>query len=78
LGSPLVSPDGDWILYTVSKADSIKDKNISHLYMIHKDGKETVPLTTQTKGVFSYQWSPEGKYISYLAKGKEEKEESQL
>lgn len=60
LGSPLVSPEGDWILYTVSKADSVKDKNVSHLYMIHKDGKETVALTTQTKGVSNYQWSPEG------------------
>lgn len=78
LGSPLVSPEGDWILYTVSKADSIKDKNVSHLYMINKDGKETVTLTTQTKGVSNYQWSPEGKYISYLATGKEDKEESQL
>ena len=78
IGSPLVSPDGDWILYTVSKADSLKDKNVSHLYMIHKDGKETVTLTSQTKGVSNYQWSPEGKYISYLAKGKDEKEESQL
>ena len=78
LGSPLVSPEGDWILYTVSKADSVKDKNVSYLYMIHKDGKETVALTTQTKGVANYQWSPEGKYISYLATGKEEKEESQL
>lgn len=78
LGSPLVSPEGDWVLYNVSKADSVKDKNISHLYMIHKDGKETVTLTTQTKGVSNYQWSPEGKYISYLATGKEEKEGSQL
>ncbi|MEN9381936.1 MAG: hypothetical protein RI940_817 [Bacteroidota bacterium] len=78
LGSPLVSPEGDWILYTVSKADSVKDKNVSHLYMIHKDGKETVALTTQTKGVSNYQWSPEGKYISYLATGKEDKEENQL
>ena len=28
---PKVSPDGQWILYTVSQVDSVKDKNISKL-----------------------------------------------
>jgi dipeptidyl aminopeptidase/acylaminoacyl peptidase len=78
VGRPLVSPEGDWILYTVSKADSTKDRNVGQLYMVHKDGKETVSLTAQTKGVSNYQWSPDGKYISYIAAGKEEKAESQL
>lgn len=78
LGNPLVSPDGDWILYSASKADAKKDKNVGKLYMVHKSGKETVTLTEQTKGVSNYQWSPEGKYISYLAAGKDEKEETQL
>ena len=78
LSSPLISPEGDWILYSVSKADAQKDKNVSQLYMINKTGKETVSLTEQTKGVGSYQWSPEGKYISFLTAGKEEKEGSQL
>jgi dienelactone hydrolase len=78
IGSPLVSPEGDWVLYTVSKADAQKDKNVAQLYMINKIGSETVSLTEQTKGVSNYQWSPEGKYISYLASGKEDKEETQL
>jgi len=78
LSSPLISPEGDWILYSVSKADAQKDKNVSQLYMINKNGTETVSLTEQTKGVGSYQWSPEGKYISFLTAGKEEKEGSQL
>jgi len=78
LSSPLISPEGDWILYSVSKADAQKDKNVSQLYMINKTGTETVSLTEQTKGVGNYQWSPEGKYISFLTAGKEEKEGSQL
>ena len=76
LSSPLISPEGDWILYSVSKADAQKDKNVSQLYMINKTGTETVSLTEQTKGVGNYQWSPEGKYISFLTAGKEEKEGS--
>ena len=76
--SPIISPEGDWVLYTVSKADEQKDKNISQLYMIKKDGTETVSLSEQTKGVSNYNWSPDGKYISYLAAGKEDKEDDQL
>jgi dipeptidyl aminopeptidase/acylaminoacyl peptidase len=78
LGTPLVSPEGNWIMYTTAKADEQKDKNVSQLYMISMDGKEKISLTEQTKGVSNYNWSPDGKYISYLASGKEDKEESQL
>lgn len=42
---PKVSPDGNWILYTVSRVDSIKDKNLGKLFMTSWDGKETVGLT---------------------------------
>ena len=78
IGNPIISPKGDWVLFTKSTADELKDKNIAGLYMISKDGSETISLTAQTKGVSNYNWSPEGKYISYLATGKEDKEESQL
>lgn len=76
--SPKVAPGGDWILYSVSKADSVKDEYVSKLYMVSTDGKETVPLTEQTKKFSTYNWSPDGKYISYFSEGKTEKEGSQL
>ena len=78
INSPKVSPGGDWILYSVSRADSVKDEFASKLYMVSTNGKETVQLTEQTKKFNAYNWSPDGKYISFLSKGKEEKEESQL
>ncbi len=76
--SPKVAPGGDWILYSVSKADSSKDENVSKLYMVNSDGKETVALTEQTKRFSNYNWSPDGKYISFLSKSTVEKEGSQL
>lgn len=75
---PKISPEGNWILYSQSKIDSVKDKSVSKLYMMRADGKETVTLTEQTKGVVNYQWSPDGKYISYLSKGKEEDNGAQI
>lgn len=70
--SPKLSPDGQWILYSVSKADSVKDKFNSKLYMVSWDGKETVSLTEQTQNPGSYDWSPDGKYISLITTPKDE------
>ena len=78
IGSPKISPEGNWVLYNLSTVDSLKDKYTSKLFMISADGKETVGLTEQTKGVSSYNWSPDGKYISFLASGKEVEDGSQL
>ena len=78
ISSPKISPEGNWVLYSVSKIDSSKDKFSSKLYMVSADGKETVALTEQTKGASNYNWSPDGKYISFLAAGREEEEGAQL
>jgi len=78
ISSPKISPEGNWVLYSLSTIDSAKDKFSSKLYMVSADGKETVTLTEQTKGASNYNWSPDGKYISFLAPGKEEEEGSQL
>jgi dipeptidyl aminopeptidase/acylaminoacyl peptidase len=75
---PKISPEGSWILYSQSKIDVAKDRSVSKLYMMSSDGKETITLTEQTMGVGNYQWSPDGKYISYLTKGKDEDKGSQV
>ena len=72
VSNPKISPEGQWVLYSISKIDSAKDKFYSELYMVSVDGNQTVSLTEQTKGVSNYNWSPDGKYISFLAAGKEE------
>jgi dipeptidyl aminopeptidase/acylaminoacyl peptidase len=78
ISGPKISPEGNWILYSHSTVDSAKDKYQSKLYMVSSDGKETVSLTEQTKGFSGANWSPDSKYISFMAAGKEEKEGSQL
>lgn len=78
ISSPKISPEGNWILYSHGTIDSSKDKNQSKLYMVSADGTETVSLTEQTKSFSGANWSPDGKYISFMAAGKEDKEGSQL
>ncbi|MDQ6757184.1 MAG: S9 family peptidase, partial [Bacteroidota bacterium] len=62
-----ISPDGKWVAYTVSTIDSAKDKRNADIWMVSWDGKETVQLTNSPDGESSPRWSPDGKYISFIA-----------
>ena len=73
-----ISPEGDWIMYSMSRPDSVKDRNQSKLYMVSRDGKETITLTEQTAGAGAHDWSPDGKYISFMASAKSDDESRQI
>ena len=62
-----LSPQGDWIAYSLSKADSAKDKYISHIWMTSWDGASNVQLTNGEDGDDSPKWSPDGKYLSFIS-----------
>lgn len=62
-----LSPQGDWIAYSLSKADSAKDKYISHIWMTSWDGTASVQLTNGEDGDESPKWSPDGKYLSFIS-----------
>ncbi len=62
-----VSPDGKWIVYTVTGIDSAKDKRNSDIWMTSWDGKENVQLTNSAESESSPRFSPDGKYISFIA-----------
>jgi dipeptidyl aminopeptidase/acylaminoacyl peptidase len=67
IGDPQVSPDGKWVAYTLSSVDTAKDKRNSDLWMISWDGKETVQLTNSEEGESTPRWSPNGRYLSFVA-----------
>jgi dipeptidyl aminopeptidase/acylaminoacyl peptidase len=67
VGGPALSPDGEWVLYSVSKTDFKEDKNDSHLWMVKWDGSERVQLTYGKEGAGGAKFSPDGKYISFLS-----------
>jgi len=70
IANPKVSPDGKWILYAVSTPDSAKNKKQSDLFMSSWDAKETVQLTYSEEGESDAEFSPDGKYISFLSSKK--------
>ncbi len=73
---PVVSPDGEWVAYTVSTIETKTDKRVTDLWMVSWNGKEDVRLTwagdvdeddDDLTSSGAPRWSPDGKYISFLA-----------
>jgi dipeptidyl aminopeptidase/acylaminoacyl peptidase len=67
IGDPQVSPDGKWVAYTVSNVDTAKDKRNSDVWMVNREGTETIQLTSTEESESSPRWSPDGKYLSFIA-----------
>ncbi len=64
---PQISPDGKWVAYTVTVADSARDKNDTDVWMASWDGKENIRITSTKDGESSPRWSPDGKYLSFVS-----------
>lgn len=67
LGDPQISPDGNWVAYTLSSVDSVKNKRNSDIWMVSWDGKESIQLTHTPDGESQPRWSPSGKYLSFVS-----------
>jgi dipeptidyl aminopeptidase/acylaminoacyl peptidase len=64
---PQISPDGKWVAYTVTIADSARDKNDTDVWMASWDGKENLRITSTKDGENQPRWSPDGRYLSFIS-----------
>jgi len=67
VGSPALSPDGEWVVYTVGKTDTKEDKGQTHLWMVKWDGSAQIQLTYGKEGASAPRFSPDGRYISFTS-----------
>jgi dipeptidyl aminopeptidase/acylaminoacyl peptidase len=65
LGSVSISPDGRWVLYTVTTADMKASTTNADLWLVPASGGESIRLTNGKTMDDQGQWSPDGKWIVF-------------
>jgi len=66
VADPQVSPDGAWVAYTVTRADSVEDRQPGAVWMTSWDGARTLRLTNSKEGESAPRWSPDGRWLAFL------------
>jgi len=67
VGQPEISPDGQWVAYSVRTKMLKEDKNESRLWMVAAKGGEPIPLTAEGVSSGHARWSPDGKYLAFTS-----------
>ena len=62
-----ISPDRRSVIYAVTTSDLPRAKRASHIWMMGVDGQGARQITNGEKGESSPAFSPDGKWISYVA-----------
>ncbi len=69
VGAPAISPDGKWVVYSVTDPSYDEKEQSTDLWMMAADGSNKARKITNTRaGESGYTWSPDSKQIAFVAK----------
>jgi len=77
IGEPALSPDGRQAVYPVTVFDDEEDKGEADLFLVSTAGGPSRRLTSMPGNESAATWSPDGRWIAFVAKRGDDKE-SQL
>ncbi len=75
VGEPRISPEGRWVAYTVTASHREADEQRSRVWMVPAAGGEAVPLTAEARSASKPRWSPDGRFLAFLAAPDEDGED---
>jgi len=67
VGPPRISPEGDWVAYTVTRTDEDKGRSATRIWMVPMGGGDAIPMTEAESTAGNPRWSPDGRYLSFTA-----------
>jgi dipeptidyl aminopeptidase/acylaminoacyl peptidase len=75
---PQLSPEGNWVAYTVTTVRLDDDERGSDVWMSSWDGAQRVRLTWSTESEHTPRWSPDGRFLAFLSGRGDDHESDQL
>ena len=67
VGDITISPDGEWVAYSVKSTNIDKDETSSDLFMVKWNGSTRIQLThTEDSSEGSPRFSPDGNYLAFI------------
>ncbi len=67
ISEPMVSPDGQWVAYTVAKADVAANRLTRNIWIVSTNGTSEPRQLTRSGSDGRARWAPDGKRLAFVS-----------